>query len=522
MKTVYKKRTGKIRLLAGLLAMILLLPAQLPTERVLAAQTGQPAGGRMAFVTEEVTAVVDTGEKNSLYSVSASLRQYDWDCYSNDYYYARLSAKERQLYERLDAACGELLTTNKDAASYRVGTSGTTRRGTQMLSTTGLTTDQVYTVLYVFTYSNPQYYFVNNIFLFLNGQCALGVYDAFASGGDRTASTARVRQALEQLEAAVTPGTVYATDKQIHDVLCNRLYYLSDPSILENNEDPYYTQSIYGALTTGGTVCAGYTKLYAMLGSYFGLDVITVISEEHAWNEVRYGDHWYLVDVTWDDTGGLYDYFHLTDQQMNVLDTDSYHVPDAFYDTLRPAADTVFASSLTAMQGLDQPQVTLTDTAAGVTITLEAAQGDVYYTLDGSTPDADDRYTEPIALTSSGTYILTALTVKDGMLSSAYDITPIRIAGGSVSVSSAVNASGKKIKVKLKSTKAYSGYEISYASKKDFKNQKTAKLTGTSATITGLKKGTTYYIRVRGYKQDAYGNYYYTRYSKTKAVKIKK
>jgi hypothetical protein len=519
-----KKKKQKVRVLAAALAFV--LGASLPELPVYGAvydtQAGENVNGTIGFVTEKVAEVADAGDGNALCSVTAALRQYDWDCYSNDYYYGRLSAKEQLLYERLDAACGELLTTNKDAASYHLS-SGTTRRGTKMVSSLGLTSDQVKKVQALFVYSNPQYYFLNTILLTSSSnQCALGIYDAFADGSSRASATASVKKALEQLQANITSGTVYDTDKQIHDLLCDQLVYLDGDDVLSDYTDPYYTQSIYGALTSGGTVCAGYTKLYAMLCSYFGIDCISITSTDHAWNEVRYGDQWYVVDVTWDDTGSRYQYFHLTDAQMTAKDQNSAHVPYSFYDGVRPVADTAFADSLQAMEGLEQPQVTLTDTAAGVTIALEAAAGDIYYTLDGTIPGADDKYTEPIALTSGGTYIVTTVAAGEGMLSSAYEIFPVRIAGGSVSVSSAVNTSGKKIKVKLKTSKTYTGFEISYASKKDFRNQKTAKITGKSATISGLKKGTTYYIRVRGYRTDAYGNYYYTAYSKTKAVKIKK
>ena len=37
-----------------------------------------------------------------------------------------------------------------------------------------------------------------------------------------------------------------------------------------------------------------------------------------------------------------------------------------------------------------------------------------------------------------------------------------------------------------------------------------------------ITKGKTYYVRVRGYKVDAYGNYYYTPYSKVKKITVKK
>ena len=167
------------------------------------------------------------------------------------------------------------------------------------------------------------------------------------------------------------------------------------------------------------------------------------------------------------------------------------------------------------------------DTAAGVTITMTSGEGDIYYTLDGAIPGESDLYAGPIELTDSGTYIVTATTAREGAVSSAYEIFPVRIAGGRVSIASAKNLSGKKVRVKFKSKQEYDGYQISYALKKDFSKQKTKLLDSSvvkskTVDISGLKKGKTYYIRVRGYKKDAYGKYYYTPYSKIKKVTVTK
>jgi hypothetical protein len=61
-------------------------------------------------------------------------------------------------------------------------------------------------------------------------------------------------------------------------------------------------------------------------------------------------------------------------------------------------------------------------------------------------------------------------------------------------------------------------YQIQYSVKKSFKGKKNKKVRGTKCTIKKLKKGKTYYIRVRGY---AYGAGY-GKWSNKKKVKIKK
>lgn len=490
-----------------------------------AAKANAQADGMIDFVTEEVTQVVSEGGA-SFRSMPASMRQYEADCYSNDYYYSKLSGKEQLLYERLDAACGALLTGTGNAATYKVNSKGktVTRRGTKTVSTLGLTQDQVKKVQCLFVYANPQYYFLNTILFTTNkNTCALGIYDSFASGSSRKNATENVFDRLEDLQAQVkTGGSVYTVDSQIQELLCSWLIYLNDEDALNDYTDPYYTQSIYGALMEGDTVCAGYTKLYVALANYFGIDCVAVTSETHAWNQVRYGDRWYIVDLTWNDTTNSKNYSYLSRQQMTKKDQDDDHVEKGFYKEILPVADESFPGSAKTMMGLEQPQVRVDDTATGLTITMESGEGDIYYTLDGTTPTRADLYTEPIALTDGGTYVVTAVAAQEGMLESAYEIFPVRIAGGSVSISSASNAAGKKIKVQYKSKKSFTGYEVSYASKRDFRNQKSAKVKGNAVTISGLKKGTTYYVRVRGYKKDAYGNYYYTPYSKAKAVKVTK
>lgn len=541
-----------MRFAAGVIAAALAVTA-LPQDVVSAAgrepDPALPTGGLMEFVTEQAEHVSSddtsdhTYETNTLRSIRPELRQYEWDCYSSDYYYSKLSAKEQLLYERLDAACGELLTSPiVNASSYEVtvkeGNSSrkVKRSGTKKVSCLGLSREQAKKVGILFAYANPQYYFLNTMMLSIYNDtgefvaCALGMYDKFADGAKRAQETELVEKRLKELQGKVSDnGVTFETEAQIHELLCDELSYMSGDDLLKDRTDPYYTQTIYGALMNGTTLCAGYTKLYEALCNYYGIDCIAVTHTDeqqpqynHAWNEVRYGDHWYIVDVTWDDTRDRAKFFHITDQRMTATDQNHSHVPYSYYEGIRPVADAEFSEELKTMPGLAQPQVEIKDTAPGVMITMTAEAGDVYYTLDGTLPGELDRYTQPIELTDGGTYIVTAMTAGEGAVPSAYEIFPVRIAGGRVSVSSAVNVTGKKIRVKFKAAKNFAGYEISYASKKDFSNQKSAKVKGKSAVISGLKKGKTYYIRVRGFKTDVHGNNYYTPYSKMRKVTITK
>ncbi len=92
-------------------------------------------------------------------------------------------------------------------------------------------------------------------------------------------------------------------------------------------------------------------------------------------------------------------------------------------------------------------------------------------------------------------------------------------------ISSVKSPKTKQIKVKWKkSAGGVTGHEVMIATNKKFsKNKKTYTVSGTSTTsktITGLKKGTTYYAKVRAYKTVGKTKYYGA-WSAVKSVKTK-
>lgn len=84
------------------------------------------------------------------------------------------------------------------------------------------------------------------------------------------------------------------------------------------------------------------------------------------------------------------------------------------------------------------------------------------------------------------------------------------------------NKLGKKVIVSWKKLSGVSGYEVSIATKKNFKKgKKTANTTKVSYTFKKLKTNTTYYVRVRAYNIDN-GTKVYGKYSAVKKIKVKK
>ena len=99
--------------------------------------------------------------------------------------------------------------------------------------------------------------------------------------------------------------------------------------------------------------------------------------------------------------------------------------------------------------------------------------------------------------------------------------TKVKVA--KASLTSAKNSKSKQILLKYKKISGIKGYEISYSTDKKFKKAVTRKnTTKTSYTISKLKKGKTYYVRIRAYKVDSTGKKVYGKYTSVKKVKVSK
>ncbi len=84
-------------------------------------------------------------------------------------------------------------------------------------------------------------------------------------------------------------------------------------------------------------------------------------------------------------------------------------------------------------------------------------------------------------------------------------------------IKSAKNSKKKSIVVKFNKLKNAKKYQIKYSTKKSFKNAKVKTVAKTTYTIKKLKKGKTYYVKVRGINGKVVG-----KWSKAKKIKIKK
>lgn len=97
-----------------------------------------------------------------------------------------------------------------------------------------------------------------------------------------------------------------------------------------------------------------------------------------------------------------------------------------------------------------------------------------------------------------------------------------KIEVGRATVKRLKNLKGKKLKVTIKGVSGADGYQIVYARNAKFKKGKKSVFTARkSKKLSGLKKGKTYYVKVRAYVIDSSGAKVYGKYSKVKKIKYR-
>lgn len=86
------------------------------------------------------------------------------------------------------------------------------------------------------------------------------------------------------------------------------------------------------------------------------------------------------------------------------------------------------------------------------------------------------------------------------------------------------NKKKKQLTITIKKVTGAAGYQVTYSTDKKFKKKvtKNKNITKNTLTLKKLKKGKTYYVKVKAYKKDSAGRKVYSKFSKVAKLKIKK
>lgn len=518
-----------------------------------AALTGMPTGLLPFEAVGEITLDGETAEEEEAENILKSSAYYNstWEKYGSYYFYNQLSSKEKTYWDALNKVCLKYMTTQADAAKYNI--SGTTYYYIDIVGSSSLSLSQMEEVYQIFRYSNPQYYFLKSAYLKNRTYGIAGcVYPAFAKGSARAAATKKVQSQVSSWQSKIDACSTDAQKvKLIHDLIIDKVEY--NQTLYNNhfkNEDTQYSQSVYSVFCTDLTVCAGYSQAFEMMCNGSGIDAVAVTSADHEWNKVRIDDSWYNVDCTWDDVSGgiYYYYFERSDYVFDSDPADIYksHTEESIWDGYLPVCAIDTGSTYSApgtlpsvTQTAAQPVISasVSGTSYKVKITSATSGAAIYYTTDGSEPNAayskGTRYTGPFTVAPDKTVRAVAVCNKyaDSSVSSkklakltTYKIT-FKGNGGKGSMSKQSMAKGVSTAIsKNKFSKKYytfAGWKTKAKGKgKSYKNKAKIKLTK-NITLYAQWKLTKYKItyKLNGGKNAKKNPTAYT--YKTSTIKLK-
>ena len=125
------------------------------------------------------------------------------------------------------------------------------------------------------------------------------------------------------------------TDKKKIELIHN---YIIKNSQYDNEaidgKSKYDSNSAYGNLIEGFSVCSGYSDAMAIFLDKIGIPNLKVSSDNHIWNLVFINNKWLHLDLTWDDTDNeKYDnnYFLITKEKLLELDKKEHVFDEEFF-----------------------------------------------------------------------------------------------------------------------------------------------------------------------------------------------
>ncbi len=334
---------------------------------------------------------------------------YKWTGYGSDYFYGKMSAKQKAFYKELQKVCQKYLNKKTNCSSSYDSDYGTFYYLDPVSSS--LSRTDAIRVLQVFAYSNPQYYFLDHGYVsgYSSGYVyALTAYPQFANGSTRMTCTKKVNNTINSwVKQIKKQSSLMKKITKAQALVCNKVNYANST----------YDQSAYSVFCDNKSVCAGYSSAFTVICEAAGIDTLILTSSlvgyEHEWNMVKIHGNWYNMDVTWDDLDNQYDlngdgkadsyYYEYTlrnDQNFiydynyrnyQMLDSyyshypesiwSSYSIPKAKLDT-SPSESSMYMSA-GSIKTLDKPtSVKLKKASKGVTVSWKKVSGAKYYIVE--------------------------------------------------------------------------------------------------------------------------------------------
>ncbi len=272
----------------------------------------------------------------------------DTGAYDTRWSYQRLSARLQECYAAMYEAVVDGFGRDETVlvADSQSGTKPREYIGVKVELPRSLLSQQEAKTLYTaFTWDNPQFFYVGNVYG-LSGRNTEGreYYDAISlvytmNAQERAGAQRQLDAVTEEILQDIRPGE-YAFSKELtlHDAVAARCTYDEEAAASENPASAYPNAfTVYGALVEGRAVCEGYSRAMQYLLHKVGMECTLVSGSgkktgvAHMWNLVTVDGRNYHLDVTWDDSEDRlrHNYFNLTTEDIRIshdIDTDNIGV----------------------------------------------------------------------------------------------------------------------------------------------------------------------------------------------------
>ena len=423
--------------------------------------------------------------------------------HSTSYFYNQLNTSERALWSNLSSACQSIMNSSTNLTSQYMD---------YVSYSSTIDSTRLNQIIQLFYYSNPQYFFIMNAYRYSSSYVYLMIDSDF--------QTASVRQSTYSSLQTVTNSWMTEINKQTTDLAKEKLIYTKLCNTITYNSYDHH-QSIVGALLENRCLCTGYAMAMTYFCNAAGLDCITIVSTNNAWNRVKLNGYWYEIDVTMMDQGSSID-----TKWCNKSEA-TFRSQDLTYDSARLSHTINDTIKETYYKNITLPSCTRDDpsSASFRPTVVSAVNGAVtlsWTAVSGATNYAVYTYVNGtyncVGYTTGTKYTVTGLTngIKYGFLVRAYvnkawssfastDIvyaTPKYVAKPSITSAAAGN---NCVALKWSAVSGATKYAVYTYINGTYSCAATT--TGTSYTVRGLTNGVKYGFLIRAYLNNTWTGY---------------
>lgn len=184
---------------------------------------------------------------------------------------------EREFYDNLLAGC------------QRVDSSSKSYTMTPYASYARIGSELGMEVAWIFYYDHPEFFWMNPEIHISSRGIAFSVISDFQSGTERASAKETIFDEVQQyIDGALQYAAPYDRAQYLYQTLRENVTYQAGDC----------DQTIASVFLEHQTVCAGYSKAYALLCNAVGVDAVSLNSCSHGWNVICLSGQWYIVDVT--------------------------------------------------------------------------------------------------------------------------------------------------------------------------------------------------------------------------------